>query len=101
MARYSIFNDDGLAWMDRRGENSIHAIVTDPPYGLKEYSTTEKEKLRSGKGGVWRIPPSFDGCKRNPVPRFTVLTEKDREELQEFSGAFPGGPSARSSPADT
>jgi site-specific DNA-methyltransferase (adenine-specific) len=88
MARYSIFNDDSLAWMDRRGENSIHAIVTDPPYGLKEYTSAEKEKLRSGKGGVWRIPPSFDGCKRNPVPRFTVLTEKDREELQEFFRSF-------------
>jgi len=84
MARYNIFNDDCLSWMDRRTENSIHAIVTDPPYGLKEYSGAEKEKLRNGKGGVWRIPPSFDGCKRNPVPRFTVLTEKDRDKLQCF-----------------
>lgn len=84
MARYNIFNDDCLSWMDRRPENSIHAIVTDPPYGLKEYTSAEKEKLRNGKGGVWRIPPSFDGCKRNPVPRFTVLTEKDRDKLQCF-----------------
>ena len=50
---------DCLAWMESRAANSIQAIVTDPPYGLKEYSTVEKEKLRNGHGGVWRIPPSF------------------------------------------
>ena len=88
MARYSLFNEDCLTWMDRQPESSIHAIVTDPPYGLKEYTSVEKEKLRNGKGGVWRIPPSFDGCKRSPVPRFTVLTEKDREKLRGFFLSF-------------
>jgi len=88
MARYSIFNDDCLTWMDRQAANSLHAIVTDPPYGLKEYSSVEKEKLRNGKGGVWRIPPSFDGYKRSPLPRFTVLTEEDREKLRSFFLSF-------------
>jgi site-specific DNA-methyltransferase (adenine-specific) len=88
VARYRIFNEDCLAWMDRHGENSIQAIVTDPPYGLKEYTGLEKEKLRKGRGGVWRIPPSFDGCRRSPVPRFTVLTEEDREKLRCFFLSF-------------
>jgi len=88
MAPYSIFNEDCLTWMDRHPENYIQAIVTDPPYGLREYTNVEKEKLRNGKGGVWRIPPSFDGCKRSPVPRFTVLTEKDREKLRGFFLGF-------------
>jgi DNA modification methylase len=70
--------------MDSQPEASVHAIVTDPPYGLKEYSDVEKRKLRAGRGGVWRIPPSFDGCKRNPLPRFTVLDEHDRAALQFF-----------------
>jgi len=48
----------------------------------------EKEKLRNGNGGVWRIPPSFDGCKRSPLPRFTVLTEGDRSKLQSFFSEF-------------
>jgi site-specific DNA-methyltransferase (adenine-specific) len=74
--------------MESRRERSIQAIVTDPPYGLKEYTTTEKEKLRKGRGGVWRIPPSFDGCERSPLPRFTVLTEGDRKELQRFFSDF-------------
>jgi site-specific DNA-methyltransferase (adenine-specific) len=74
--------------MESGQENSIHAIVTDPPYGLKEYTETEKVKLRRGRGGVWRIPPSFDGCERSPLPRFTVLTEADRVQLREFFSAF-------------
>jgi site-specific DNA-methyltransferase (adenine-specific) len=74
--------------MERREKGSIHAIVTDPPYGLKEYTSVEKEKLRNGHGGVWRIPPSFDGCKRRPLPRFTVLTELDYANLRKFFAEF-------------
>jgi site-specific DNA-methyltransferase (adenine-specific) len=74
--------------MDGRKGESVHAIVTDPPYGLKEYTPPEKEKLRSGHGGVWRIPPSFDGCARKPLPRFTVLTATERDNLRAFFGAF-------------
>jgi len=62
--------------------------VTDPPYGLKEYSAAEKQKLRIGRGGVWRIPPAFDGCKRSPLPRFTVLDETDRRALHSFFSEF-------------
>lgn len=74
--------------MEAREPSSVHAIVTDPPYGLKEYTPPEKEKLRSGRGGVWRIPPSFDGCVRSPLPRFTVLTAAERENLRVFFGEF-------------
>mgnify|MGYP000676651425 CR=1 FL=1 len=42
----SIFRDDCLSWLARRPENSIQAIVTDPPYGLKEYSDIEKQKQK-------------------------------------------------------
>lgn len=75
---------DCFDWLRSREEQSIHAVVTDPPYGLIEYSDAEQSKLRSGKGGVWRIPPSFDGVKRAPLPRFTVLTERDIVALEEF-----------------
>jgi hypothetical protein len=74
--------------MDQQPANSIHAIVTDPPYGLKEYNSEEKRKLRRGKGGVWRIPPAFDGCVRSPLPRFTVLTEDDHSRLRQFFSDF-------------
>jgi site-specific DNA-methyltransferase (adenine-specific) len=74
--------------MEERQPNSLHAIVTDPPYGLKEFTAGEKEKLRSGRGGVWRIPPSFDGCVRSPLPRFTVLTGPERGKLRTFFADF-------------
>lgn len=75
---------DSFAWLSSAPRCSIHAVVTDPPYGLLEYSATELGKMRLGRGGVWRIPPSFDGCKRRPVPRFTVLSERDRLTLRGF-----------------
>ncbi|SCK08985.1 site-specific DNA-methyltransferase (adenine-specific) [Variovorax sp. HW608] len=88
LPRIQLILADSLQWMTERDENSVHAIVTDPPYGLKEYEPTDHLKLRSGKGGVWRIPPSFDGARRAPLPRFTVLTPAEREALTTFFKAF-------------
>src|SRR5215510_7725195 len=85
---HSLHRTDCRAWMAACTERSIQAIVTDPPYGLKEYSLDEQRKRRAGRGGVWRIPPSFDGCRRSPLPRFTVLTPAERDELQSFFAEF-------------
>ena len=79
---------DCFEWLSRIPGHSLHAIVTDPPYGLLEYSDQEQAKLRRGRGGVWRIPPSFDGHRRAPLPRFTVLTPRDRTALHDFFLAF-------------
>jgi DNA modification methylase len=70
--------------MSRIPADSLHAIVTDPPYGVKEYDFEQIEKRANGNGGIWRIPPSFDGSQRAPLPRFTALTEKERRELFRF-----------------
>lgn len=75
---------DCLEWLARQSANSVHAVVTDPPYGLVEYSAAEQFKLRAGRGGVWRIPPSFDGAKRSPLPRFTVLRPTELDALDRF-----------------
>lgn len=69
-------------------ENSIHAVVTDPPYGVVEFETANVEKMREGIGGVWRIPPELDGNKRKPLPRFTTLTEDDKDSLRNFFKQF-------------
>ena len=82
--RSVLFHADCIDWLNSRPQHSIHAIVTDPPYGIVEYSSKEQAKLRSGKGGVWRIPPSFDGHQRSPLPRFTVLAENDLVRMREF-----------------
>jgi len=75
-------------WLRACAPRSVHAIVTDPPYGLVEYSDTEQAKLRKGRGGIWRIPPSFDGHRRAPLPRFTVLDDGDRQVMQDFFFEF-------------
>lgn len=79
-----IVHADCLEWMGRIDENSIHGIVTDPPYGVKEYHFDQLEKRANGNGGIWRIPPSFDGCVRQPLPRFTALNHKERKQLSRF-----------------
>jgi DNA modification methylase len=86
--KYAVLQADCFEWMNSRKVESIHAIVTDPPYGLKEYTEGEKSKLRSGRGGVWRIPPSFDGCERSPLPRFTVLSAQEISALRQFFREF-------------
>jgi len=75
---------DCFEWLRDREPNSVHAVVADPPYGLVEYAPEQQEKMRNGKGGIWRIPPSFDGSKRSPLPRFTVLSRDDLDALGKF-----------------
>ncbi len=79
-----LIHADSFNWLDTREDNSIHAVVTDPPYGLQEYTAKEQAKLRNGRGGVWRLPPSFDGHARAPLPRFTTLTGAQKERLRDF-----------------
>ena len=85
MGAAELVHDDCFSWLEARGSNSIHAVLTDPPYGLHEYTGEQQRKLRDGKGGVWRIPPSFDGHRRSPLPRFTTL---DRDQLDEIAQFF-------------
>ncbi len=88
VTRYELIQGDGIAFMAGRRARSIEAIVTDPPYGLREYEPAELQKLRRGRGGVWRIPPALGGHVRSPLPRFTVLTDADRGRLSEFFQRF-------------
>lgn len=84
----ALYNEDCLGWLKRQPEKSITAIVTDPPYGVDEYTADQQAKLRAGKGGIWRIPPSFDGHTRSPLPRFTVMSKSDIEYQTDFFEAW-------------
>ena len=77
----TLVHADCLHWLRSQPPNVVHAVVTDPPFGLLEYTPKEQAKLRRGRGGVWRLPPAFDGVRRGPVPRFTVLSSANREQL--------------------
>jgi len=80
----TLYHADCFDWIQHQQDTSIHAIVTDPPYGLYEYTYEQQVKLRNGKGGVWRIPPSFDGNQRSPLPRFTTLNAAQLEQIHAF-----------------
>lgn len=82
---------DAIQWLAELPQNSVHAVVTDPPYGVIEYQDKNHDKLKKGRGGVWRIPPSFDGSKRKPLPRFTVLSQEEITGLYSFFGALAFG----------
>ena len=79
-----IVHADCFEWLSRVPKDTLHAIVTDPPYGVKEYDFDQLEKRANGKGGIWRIPPSFDGHTRAPLPRFTALNRNERKRLSRF-----------------
>jgi site-specific DNA-methyltransferase (adenine-specific) len=88
LGSYHIIRADAFEWLQQAERCSVHAVVTDPPYGLVEYTDRELQKLKAGRGGIWRIPPSFDGCQRKPLPRFTVLTDENLADLRGFFKRF-------------
>ena len=89
---YQYIHADCFQYMPGIEENSIAAIITDPPYGVKEYTSAEIDKKHNGRGGLWRIPQCFDGHKRQPVPRFSVINDdaKERKNVFDFFTTFAG-----------
>jgi site-specific DNA-methyltransferase (adenine-specific) len=85
-----VLHADCFEWLSRIPEESLHAIVTDPPYGVKEYDPDQLEKRANGNGGIWRIPPSFDGHKRSPLPRFTALNHNERSRIRQYFSKWAG-----------
>ena len=78
---------DAFEWLEKAEPNSIHAVVTDPPYGLVEYTpAARKAACRSG-----RCVANTSGVRqRRPqaLPRFTVLNDDDKERLKAFFERF-------------
>jgi tRNA G10 N-methylase Trm11 len=83
---YTLVHQNCLGRFRQQPPNSIHAVCTDPPYGVVEFTDTDKElgKLRAGRGGVWRIPPNLNGSLRAPLPRFTVLSAEQQKAIAQF-----------------
>lgn len=83
-----MYHVDCFDWLRSRPGNTIHAVVTDPPYGMIEYEEGHLRKLEAGRGGVWRVPPKLDGCQRAPLPRFTVHTPDELAAMTTFFGEW-------------
>lgn len=87
---YQTFHQNCFEWLAEQEPNSIHAVLTDPPYSVVDFSVQEIEKMRSGVGGIWRIPMEMGGSKRRPQPRFTVLTPGQRQKVYEYFHDWAG-----------
>ena len=48
----TLVHTEALQWLAEREARSIQAVVTDPPYGLHEYSPAQQQKLRARRGGA-------------------------------------------------
>src|SRR5665213_646036 len=81
---YQLHHADCFDWLRECKPCSLHAVCTDPPYGVLEFTGKEVAKLRAGRGGVWRLPPTIGGSQRDPLPRFTVLTDAQKLELRRY-----------------
>src|SRR3990172_11083978 len=81
---YTLCNIDAFEWLVYQKAKSIHGVVTDPPFGILEYSAVQLKKRENGTGGIWRIPRCMDGQRRSPSPRFTVLRPEDHERVKNF-----------------
>jgi len=46
--------------------------------------------MRVGRGGVWRLPPKVGGSQRDPLPRFTVLNDAQKQHLREYFCEWAG-----------
>jgi DNA modification methylase len=79
-----LFHANCFDWLQECRPGSLQAVCTDPPYGLLEFTEKEVGKLRAGRGGVWRLPPVIGGSRRDPLPRFTVLSQEQKTKLREF-----------------
>lgn len=80
---YELVSGGCLDWLAHRAPLSIHAVLTDPPFGT-EFDPDHLEKLRGGSGGTWRVPPPA----RKAIPRFTTLSDAERQRIQRFHQVF-------------
>ena len=88
MARYELHHANCFDWLREQPPLSIQGVCTDPPFGIVEFSPHEMTKLRNGRGGVWRLPPTIGGSQRAPLPRFTTLTPQEREHVRIYFREF-------------
>ncbi|MDR3299318.1 MAG: site-specific DNA-methyltransferase [Candidatus Accumulibacter sp.] len=88
MAHYKLHHADCFGWLREQPPASIQGVCTDPPFGIVEFLPHEMAKLRNGRGGIWRLPPTIGGSQRAPLPRFTTLSPQEREHIRIYFREF-------------
>ena len=88
MPQHELHHANCFEWLREQPHASIHGVCTDPPFGIVEFLPHEMAKLRNGRGGVWRLPPTIGGSQRAPLPRFTTLTAQERDHVRVYFREF-------------
>lgn len=84
MSLFEIHHADSFEWLRNQPANCFHGVCTDPPFGIVEFLPHELAKMRNGRGGIWRLPPTIGGFQRDPLPRFTTLSPQERERVRVY-----------------
>ena len=85
MSDNNIINGDCIEELKKLPDNSIDAIITDPPYGL-EFMGKDWDKFKEGKniaGGTTGIDTPFGRSK--PLASFYQLTNENMLNFQNFT----------------
>jgi site-specific DNA-methyltransferase (adenine-specific) len=85
---YEIFHADAFGWLANCEPHSIEAVVTDPPFGVREFDSDHLARSEVARGGNWRIPQTTGGANRQAVPRFSTVTAKESEQVALYFEAF-------------
>jgi hypothetical protein len=88
VGRSCVLHADCFEWLSRLPENSLHAIVTDPPYGGKEYDLDQIVKRANGNGGIWRIPLPLTVTRalRSRASLHSLRKSANRSSISSWSG---------------
>jgi len=96
VGRSCIVLADCFEWLAGLPNGSLHAIVTDPPWAVREFDDDQLAKRADGSGGLWRQPmklkryekrcrPSDElQWQRSPQPRFTDFGPAERKRIGQF-----------------
>lgn len=73
----TLIHDDCFRWLANAPTNSIEAVVTDPPYGLVEYSEEEQATAAAVYGGFLRRLMATNARRCRVLPSYRVKTSRN------------------------
>src|SRR5450756_1706 len=85
---YEIEHANAFEWLADREPDSIEAVVTDPPFGVREFDADHLAKKRNGSGGNWRTPQTMGCANRQAVPRFSTVNAEEAERITRYFESF-------------
>jgi len=76
---YQSIHADCFQYLPDLEENSIAAMMTGPPYGVKAYTSIETGQKQNGNGGMRKFQqrPSLRDCRNSKIVPGTCAPDSD------------------------